>query len=313
MNLETEIAEKLRHASVVSKDEAAVRRFVQEQLGRLPPNRRGPVAMKLRQKFETEERDIEANKAKTMRLAEKLEAFADWWGGPFVLEKNECSRYHRLQEAAGAEFMYEWDEDEHIQAVPKQEDIARINAHCFVVRHDWAAAFSGTEVTLGDIVAPYEQCAFEFRYNGHTVIAMWEQSDELRAGIFAEFGDFWFALGPVGHSHPLICAVRDQIRAICISLDAEVATREIVRAPVALNEKRAKAGKVPLLDFHVVDLARRHRVSNPSHGGVGEPSHHKRLHFVRGHWRHYETHKSWVKWHLRGNPDLGFIAKHYQL
>lgn len=312
MNIETEIVQNLRQASVASKDEESARRFVQEQLERLPPHRRGPVAMKLKQQFEQEQREIEASRAKNMRLADSLDAFADWWQGPFALEKNECSRYHRLQEAASAKLIYGWDKDQKIEPVPTQEDIAAIHAHCFVIRHDWASAFAGTEVSAGDIVAPYEQCAFEFRYSGHTVIVIWEQSDEDRAAVMAEFGEIWFALGTINSDHPLVRAVRDQVRAICISLDAEAATKEVVRAPAALNEKRKKQGKPPLADFHVVDLAKRHRIANPT-AGTGEPSHRKRLHFVRGHWRHFETHKTWIKWHLRGNPDLGFIAKHYAL
>jgi len=31
------------------------------------------------------------------------------------------------------------------------------------------------------------------------------------------------------------------------------------------------------------------------------------------HWRHFENHKTWIKWHLRGDPCLGFIDKHYRL
>lgn len=34
---------------------------------------------------------------------------------------------------------------------------------------------------------------------------------------------------------------------------------------------------------------------------------------VRGHWRRLSTFKTWVRWHLRGNPDLGFIDKKYTL
>lgn len=103
----------------------------------------------------------------------------------------------------------------------------------------------------------------------------------------------------------------DQVRAICISLDAEIAVTTVERAPLALNEKRQKAGKPPLSDFHVVDLSKRHRVAN-SADGAGEGSK-KRLHFRRGHWRHFETSKTWVKWCLVGNPDLGFISKSYTL
>ena len=44
-----------------------------------------------------------------------------------------------------------------------------------------------------------------------------------------------------------------------------------------------------------------------------EPETGKRLHFVRGHWRRYEEHKTWIRWRLRGDPDLGFIDKSYRI
>lgn len=37
------------------------------------------------------------------------------------------------------------------------------------------------------------------------------------------------------------------------------------------------------------------------------------MHFRRGHWRHYQDHRTWIKWCLVGDPDLGFVDKHYKL
>lgn len=310
MNLFSDITQKLRLETPA--DEQAARLFVQQQFDRLPPDRRKPVMDKIIEQFEEEAAEIKEGQAKDIRLLASVEAFADWWFGGFQLEKNDCSRYHKLQEAAKHNRILGWDKDQKLAPVPTQKDIVDIKAHCFVIRHDWASAFSGTEASGGEIVAPYEQCVFEFRFSGRTVIAVWEQSDEDRAAVMVEFGDVWFALGCIDTDHQLMRSVRNQIRAICISLDAEVATKELVRAPHKLNEKRIRKGDIPLSDYHIVDLAKRHRIANPSAGG-SEPSHHKRLHFVRGHWRHYETSKTWIKWHLRGNPDLGFIQKHYQL
>jgi hypothetical protein len=45
----------------------------------------------------------------------------------------------------------------------------------------------------------------------------------------------------------------------------------------------------------------------------GEKRHSPRLHFRRGHHRHYENYKLWIKWQLVGNPDIGFIDKDYKL
>jgi hypothetical protein len=313
MNLnpkEMQAAEAVKAAASMFKtlDEDRAKSILTDVFTPLPPDSRRRVLDSVRQEVESEEARIRDQR----RVCAAFESFADWWGAPFCLEKNDCSRYHKLQEAARARQIYGWNADDKMEPVPSQEDIASIHAHCFVIRHDWAAAFADTEVSVGDIVAPYEQCVFEFRYSGHTVIGVWEQSDDARCAVIVEFGDIWFAIGAIGMDHPLIGMVRDQIRAVCISLDADVATKELVRAPHKLNEKRIRKGEIPLSDYHIVDLAKRHRIANPSAGG-SEPSHHKRLHFVRGHWRHYEDSKTWIKWHLRGNPDLGFIQKHYQL
>lgn len=37
------------------------------------------------------------------------------------------------------------------------------------------------------------------------------------------------------------------------------------------------------------------------------------LHFRRGHWRHYGEYKTWIKWMLVGDPELGFVDKMYKL
>ena len=48
--------------------------------------------------------------------------------------------------------------------------------------------------------------------------------------------------------------------------------------------------------------------------GPGTGTHRSpRLHFRRGHWRHYEDHKTWIRWQMVGNPDLGFVEKQYRL
>jgi hypothetical protein len=38
----------------------------------------------------------------------------------------------------------------------------------------------------------------------------------------------------------------------------------------------------------------------------------KRLHLRRGHWRHFATYRTWIKWMMVGNPDLGFVDKEYR-
>lgn len=217
----------------------------------------------------------------------------------------------------------------------------------FLVQHDWAAAFDkARDYHEGDIKFPYPNSIFEFRISGHrTCVTLvtaghddQDEKDMKRAAIIcAETSVGWVLLGmydvmPDGWvfgparyepalaknvllSTELIKLLEAQIRAICIALDAEVATTEIQRAPYRLNQKREKAGKLPLFDYHVVHLANRHRVApRLAEAGDLETEHaRRRLHFVRAHDRHYANHTARIQWHLRGDPDLGFIDKEYRL
>lgn len=230
-----------------------------------------------------------------------------WVQGGMVLERNDCSRLHKLCEAARGGRIT--DSNFH-RGYP--DDALSSVTQTFVVKHDWASAFEGADGMAEEFKLPYDLCAFEFRLSGRTVIAVAVEVDDKRQfTAFTEIGELWcgFNVGEESESKATRF-VYSQIRAICIALDADVAIHTVVRAPARLNEKRAKAGKVALRDFHVVDLARKHRIANPTHGDGGTK---KRLHFRRGHWRHYETSKTWVKWCLVGDPDLGFISKHYSL
>lgn len=229
----------------------------------------------------------------------------------FVLEKNDCSRIHHLREAAADERLLDIDasSQDPLLAVRNIDHFQQ----SFVVRHNWADAFSGAE-GIEDCRMPYDQCGFEFRVSGRSIIVLCIQLEGFptKRAMFVESQGHWLHSFPSPNASPFITMIDDNIRAICIALDAEVATSEVVRAPVKLNEKRAKAGKTPLPDYRVVDLSRRHRIANPGASSAGTGTR-KRLHFRRGHWRHYESTKTWVKWCLVGNPDLGFINKHYRL
>jgi hypothetical protein len=258
-----------------------------------------------------------AMKGRNEKLREFLEALKEiqaWSdaGIRLVLEANDCSRLHKMKEAMAQERVIDGGDKDN--PAPISESIMNLQ-HTFVVKHNWAAAFEKAREFGGEFRLPYDVCTFEFRLSGRTVILFCLQSEtEQMFTSFIEAQNHWYA--PPFEKDKDECEtwakfLWDQVRAICIALDAEVATHTVIRAPYKLNEKREKQGKPKLLDFHVVDLARRHRVANPSGtmGGGG----HKRLHFRRGHWRHFETSKTWVKWCLVGNPDLGFIQKQYRL
>lgn len=169
----------------------------------------------------------------------------------------------------------------------------------FMIQHDWAGALGAEALQVGnEFRPPYDRCGFEMRVNGRNLFTYVGITDTLpmAAMPFVEVNGYWIGFdGDHIEQFPLLYKTWDQIRAACVALDAEVATHEVVRAPFKSNEKRAKAGKLPILDHHVISLARRHRVTPLG----GEPTgNRKRLHFRRGHWRHYEQSKTWINWML---------------
>ncbi len=238
-----------------------------------------------------------------------IPAYEAWKKNPLVIEKNDCSRLHKLREyLIEMHSIYaEGVKGENPNTFPWD------SVKPFVVQHDWARAFANaTDYSEGDFNLPFDMCGFEFRISGRTVIVLAEQAEGARPSFtfYVEFDGFWATEND--NEEPIFgpfCL--SQIKAICVALDAEVAAHSVTRASESLNRRRADAGKLPLYSYHVVNLSHRSRVSNPASGG-GEATK-KRLHFRRGHWRHYSDFKTWVRWTLVGNPDLGFIEKEYRL
>lgn len=222
-------------------------------------------------------------------------------GKVFEPEKGigEGSGVERAQQKIGSEHDIFFDEQPQI----------------ILVEHNWAAAFAGAQdFSEGEYPLPYERCAFEFMLDNRHVVVL---THGHRYIIVSEIGNgYWVAtiICQMGEDDPIdrYEILFKNIRAICIALDAEVAITEVVRAPHRLNRAREKQGKLPINDHHVINLARRSRVEALPTDGDHEPRWHPRLHFRRGHWRHYDNHKTWIKWMLVGDPDLGFIDKEYR-
>lgn len=254
-----------------------------------------------------------------------LRDYVEWNGKyPFKLEKNDVSRYHKMVEnlpkavAINPNTVKIADQVE-VQGVDASKFKYK-DAQVFVVQHDWNLAFGEHlgEVVAGEVKLPYETCAFEFRISGRTIIVLAHQqgSNVLVTFMIGTGTDYWFGIAEPDEGSDLVATegllyAWAQVKAICVALDSQVATHEIVRAPIALNKKRVAAGKLPLWDYHVVDLSRRLRAErNPNPEQTGRRV---RLHFRRGHYRHYTSHKVWIKWMLVGNPDLGYVEKEYRL
>jgi hypothetical protein len=245
-----------------------------------------------------------------------------------VLQSATTSSLHKLQAAYEAKAVLTLDrssdEAQMVKLLPAYDRFFKVDPQVFLVQHDWAKAFDKAEGLDGEVPLPFEMCAFEFQISGRRLIVMCLAN---YAAIFVELtgSHYWYA-GRIDTLDDMATRETDEpgtfsmlgihlarnIRSICIALDAEVAVTEVIRAPHRLNHQREKQGKKPVLDHHVVNLARRSRVEPLPSAGDREARWHPRLHFRRGHWRHFEDHKTWVRWCLVGDPDLGFIDKEYR-
>lgn len=249
-----------------------------------------------------------------------------WIDGGLRLEKTGGSAIHRL-----------WDAEKRglalwLLALPGTDPTLETpdTAHPLVVQHDWAAAFHGAdEFDAGDFRLPFEVSCFEFNISGKRVCAFVAEVGETEKEImvFVETRTCWVMPITVyrlkeGLWQPVVSDADDrcralppfiaaQVRAICVSLEAEVASTELVERPDKLNKARARRGRDLLPSYNVLYLNNRPR-SLMIEGE--DPTTKKRLHFRRGHWRRItEERKTWVRWCLVGNPSLGFIDKEYRL
>lgn len=261
---------------------------------------------------EDEHSITEAEAAYIIDRGLKLEA---WQEQQLHMQKNEVSRLAKLKEAIQSNRIHKL---KHGPNGPEAWGLTGLQtnvmgASSFVLTHDWRAAFGDSigEVKPIELKQPLPVCAFEMRVSGVSLVAAVEEvaPGERRMIVLADIGaGMWTE---VEYESRAFAFVSDQAYAALIALDSQVASCDLIQPPAVLNAKRIKSGKAALPDYRVVRLARR---SNASHADSGNPTgRHPRLHFRRGHWRHYEDRKTWINWTLVGNPDLGFIDKHYKL
>lgn len=232
------------------------------------------------------------------------------------LEPNDASRIHFLLEALYGGRV--WGEDAGDARFSPELAIVASQSQIFVVRHNWGAVLAGAIAEADEVRLPYELCAFEFKLRGSPAILFAyqvQQQGPISWRVTWEVANHPVRLWRVGQNSglaaDLIKLLSRQVRAICVALDAEIATSTVISAPEALNRKRERTNKPPLQAYHVVDLNRRTAgqggvASKPAAGVV-------RLHFRRGHWRHLDGGKVWVNWCLVGNPDLGWVDKEYRI
>lgn len=261
---------------------------------------------------------------------EEIKAAAE---GDLEMQRPANSKFHELLAAAKRqEIIFPSKESDDLASTVALDFGDIMGANVFLIRHDWHGALSGSkDYDEGeDAHFPYPVCCFEFQVSNLRICAMsWASDEWRRLTVFCKTNAGW-AL--TSHSEVTALKARDligsevtgifdtvvyklllQIKAVCIVLEAEIGETEIVRAPHKLNRAREKRGELPVNDYHVINLARRSRAAPFARSDDERKKRSPRLHFRRGHWRHYEDHKTWIKWTLVGDPDLGFIDKHYRL
>lgn len=271
-------------------------------------------------KIEHDQTRKDRDRLELMHLA--LEDMLDWSKGfidPLTaLQKNEHSRLHLLIEAFKHQQVLDFDAPNGADWLESSGTWDWKETKTFVIRHNWLAAMGEH---LGDVSAeewrlPFTRCAFEFQVAGRTVILLAREDEGeykiVWTPMFQGPHNVWLTYDePAKGYSDYVANLVQQVRVICVMLDSEVAEHELIRQPIKLNEKRVKNNRQPLLDYRVVDLSRRIRAQrNPNSIPTGQ---HRRLHFRRGHWRHYTEHRVWIKWQMVGNPDLGFIDSQYRL
>lgn len=347
------IIERLKHNLAAGKlvDEACADaisydqgyRSIDEQMKGLPPRARRQKLKEMKRDQHRRrlklERDIKANQAQgdwLKRIKSAYEELNAWVVKPLVLQKPPQAMFHHMRQAVlDGESLIVASLGADKSVTPKDFDANFELASVFVVEHDWASAFAdGQDYEGGEFKLPDDVCAFEFRISGHHVIAVcFELDGRMYLQPIPLTSHGWLIPGSVYYTAngewaiergPTLTADHDQcadlvkllgrqIRAVSIALDAEVATSEIVRAPHKLNHARERRGKLPMNSYHVVSLARRSRAPRLERDQDAPPGTPRRCHFRRGHWRHYDDHKTWIHWMLVGDPDLGFVEKHYKL
>lgn len=270
------------------------------------------------------------------RLDEMRNAIEDTerWAADFLVFEKPTGGVASLRQAFTQKKVLSIHEVLHRMPVQSFEEVFE-EGEIFRVEHDWFKAIrKADEFEAGSFRLPYEVSIFEFQVSRRSVVAMcvnyaadaaeneivmqlaveglvgWSLSHNL----YRHNGGHWDVL-QAGQSFKddklehLVHLVGNQIRAACIALDAEVATTTLVRQAHSGVERDAK--EYPAYEFYTINIASRSRAEALQASGAAKGT--KRLHFRRGHWRHFTASKTWVRWCLVGNPELGFIDKQYRL
>lgn len=247
ISVETMLAIEEPKGVMVDQAEAAKEAIV-AALAPLDPEARRRTMARLRGQFDAGMRKLLVDRAikqdRVALLKDEIAALEELenWDPPLVLERNDCSRLHhikqRLRDCAG------WDDRHEVIEPSARERYERVE-NTFVVKHDWAKAFENAKDFEGEFQMPFDLSCYEFRVGGRTVVLLYDMRTKPEVVQMAiEVGPLWyFPPGCTAQQEPLYRFLHEQVRAICIAMDAEVATRTVVRRPRSTRNGSAPASR----------------------------------------------------------------------
>lgn len=269
-------------------------------------------------------------------LSVAVEDIEAWSRGPLPLSRPKGSFLPELRTAIATDAVMDMNDWERKADIADYEQELFEDASCFILEHDWLSVLGRSdEFRGGSFRLPYDVTIFEFVIAARPIIALavnyseaveQEQSENevlLQLAVRALPG--WVFDGTIyshvtGQWQPtrsrrtsyldrVASLLGDHIKAGCIALDAGVATQTPIRLDAVgrdLQEVQPRGNAT-----YTIALSKSARA--PVIGGGDSAKGAKRLHFRRGHWRHLPKFKTWIRWCLVGDPDLGFIEKRYRL
>lgn len=261
------------------------------------------------------------------RSRDELRVIEDLWSferncqdSGIVMSPNDTPRAHQVVKAAEQGLLLRLKTGH--RPPTAEESHTFFHDHTpFLISTDWDSILGDEAVCNNDeFFLPYEICTFEMILNGRPFVSLNYDAMSIAQSHpvdpdppkftigFIKAGRYWVCVFEEGQDIEFAKFAWNQVRATSIALEAGLVEAPATRAAEGLNRKREKAGKEPLPDYRVVNLRRRYRTADTARS----TGRHQRLHFRRGHWRHYPDHKTWVRWYLAGDPSLGVIQKHYE-
>jgi len=265
----------------------------------------------LTEELETLETQLSESQRKREDL-ERLKELEVLFSGPFRLSKvgSPLVKSALSSSVSGNVVYFDHDCNRTHAVLTKDQWLEVVGtAQIFLVEHDWAAAFKRSDMSDDSVPNPYEVNLFEFIINDFHVCYL--KSEIYEENILIKTKHGWVCVGAESDDESSLAAfIKRHVRCICVALDAKVAHSEIIREPSngSLHPSVRKMGD---LVYRVVRLSAR-KTPAPIEGSH-ETGRRVRLHWRRGHWRHFISHKTWINWMLVGDPDLGFVDKEYRL